>query len=309
MADAYSRGGDISGNETITDAVKMVTAGPYPLDFMIWRARTGYRDDDKFTPFKKALGSLQGTSGKVLTGNYGFMAYGPQSPTGDQQARDHWNLVNAGGYLFDMPPAIDLEYEIKAITGLVPGLLISESDLRHALRLAYGPGWGGPGAALAGLVAGLTVQYYPIDPGPFIAKADLYINTLHSLSGRWPILYGNPNIFYYVLKHGFPRSWLNCWLWIADWRNNPAPQVEDWDRFFLWQRAGDTPWVGIDKIDENFFPGTRNQLKAVLAGTGSIPTYNPNQPPAPPPAPGPDPITDLQNRMKAVEDTLKFHNL
>lgn len=312
MTDSYSRGADISGWETLKDPKQMILNGPYPLDFLIWRCRDGYRDDTQFTPFKKAFGTLQAQSGKLLTGAYSFLAYGPTAPAADKQMSDFWQLMTAGGNIFDFPPMLDLEYEVKAVTSIAGFTPLSERDLRHALRLAYGPGWGLTPGLFQTLLTSLTIQYWPIDPPSYIARADLAINSLRALSGSWPLLYGNPNLFYYILNHGFPRTWLNCKLVIADWRNNPTPQIMDWDRFFLWQRAGDTPWVGIDKIDELFFPGTRNQLKAVLNGSGTIPIYNPSAPPPPPdpgPTPGPDPLAELTKRVQVLEDIVRFHNL
>lgn len=313
MTDSYSRGADISGWETLKDPKQMILNGPYPLDFLIFRARDGYRDDVQYTPFKKAFGSLQAQSGKLLTGTYSFLAYGPTAAAADKQMTDFWTLINAGGYIFDLPPMLDLEYEIKAVTNVTfPGFVpMTDRDLRHALRLAFGPGWGLTPGLFQTLLNNLTIQYWPIDPPSYIARADLAINTLRALSGSWPLLYGNPNLFINILKHGFPRSWLNCKLVIADWRNNPTPEVTDWDRFFLWQRAGDTPWVGIDKIDELFFPGTRNQLKDVLSGKIPVPIYNPSAPPVPPVPipPGPDPLAELTKRVQALEDIVRFHNL
>ena len=126
--------------------------------------------------------------------------------------------------------------------------------------------------------------YYPL-PADYVGQVSEAIETATALQSRRPILYSSPDFLWNWcgFKNGKlpPASWLDCPLWIADWRGLAAPGYQPWSQFAFWQKKGNMKdWPGISAMDLDVWPGDRTQLKAWCADArAGIPGWS--GPPAP----------------------------
>lgn len=251
-------GADISAWETITDPNAFINEGPHPLQFVYIRAGIGRWNDEKYKMFFGQLKNIQGAEGVTLLGAYHFLTYSSGEPAGDYQVQNTWDLISAGGIEWQLPLAIDLEYEVYYSNGV---------------RLTR-----------------------PIaDPIAYLDRAVMpAIKLASDKLGRRPVLYTGPYFIKQNLFHGlgiakYDALW-ECPLWVAAWNYVPEPitsgafplkgasfdLTQIWPKYAFWQYYGDYPkggfpaWPGLNALDLNIWPGTRAELKAFCQG-GDIP--------------------------------------
>lgn len=71
-----------------------------------------------------------------------------------------------------------------------------------------------------------------------VHKAEVFVTYVHDQLGRWPGLYAGADLR--SLLNGKPNPILsNCWLWLADWRDEPH-LLPGWSEWTLWQYSGGT---------------------------------------------------------------------
>lgn len=195
-----------------------------------------------------------------------------------------WFAVRAAGHRFAM---------VKATEGLdyinpyfVPdSLLIRAAGLAratyHYARPQLPPE---PQAALYAMV--VLGQNGPLDlppvldlehsgglsPAALIDWTRRYLRTVETLTGRVPIIYTYPNFWRTAMAdsdqfHRYP-------LWIADYRDNPAPEVPGgWPTWTFWQTTDSGTIPGIHgPVDLNVYSGAQGDFHrfAQMSGlTGS----------------------------------------
>jgi len=251
-------GFDISAWETITDANAFINDGPKKLEFGYMRAGIGNFDDEKYRQFFEQLKHIQAVGGVTLLGAYQFMTY-TYGGGGAAQVQNMWSLISAGGVEFQLPPALDLEYEAFVSNGV------------RLTRPIPDP-----------------IKYLDNTVMPAIAW-------LKQKMGRLPVIYTGAYFAKDVLFHGLGKpqydDLFNCPLWVAAWNNVPEPitngvfplkgasfdLTQAWPKYAFWQFYGDYPkggypkWPGINALDLNIWPGTRAELRAFCMSGAPIP--------------------------------------
>ena len=280
-----TRGGDTSGWGEVTDANAMVN-GVNRLHIVIPRARDGYKDDVQYTKSMTKLTKTTTDLGALLLGSYSFVAY-HQAPSGLDQAKAYWSLINPGGsHLWHLPPAVDAERHTYT----------DENGVRQTWPM-------------------------PTNPQEYLNTFVLpQISYLSDAYGQRPIFYSNPDLISNYLKpvlgNAINRPILECKLFIAAYTNDLV-QPSYWDRvsqfwpsWFLWQYKGDVKdWPGVTDLDLFRYPGTRAQLKAQLAdpslpNPAYVQAVDPGGAVDVPPVvipPTPTPTTDLAGLMAKVD--------
>ena len=189
-----------------------------------------YRDPT-FAYFWKALGDLSGSS-KVYRGAYHFLS---SSTDGEAQAKAFIKLINENGGALadDMPPVVDLEWDIK--------------------RGSPDDGWSkrSPDQIMSSVLAFL--KYVEANGGPM--KKPMIYTAKSWWTGR---MGGEAN---FAQLKGYK-------IWIADYSKSSQatenPRVPNSSGFDIWQFTENAKLsVGYPKaLDANVFKGTEDQFKA-----------------------------------------------
>jgi hypothetical protein len=264
----------------VSDPTALVNTEP-PVEVVLWRGYDGWRDDPRFVEHRRQTVGLRNKNGSVLWGAYMFLGYSSTSEgggvsysaaRGDAQASNFWSLITAGGIEWQVPAAIDVEYNS----------FIDDAG---------------------------NTQRMPL-PNVFV-YADTYllpaIRKLRDLMGRLPILYSNPDIILHYLAplkgQAAYQDIFDCPLWVADY--NPVKADGNyayftgcskyWPKWLIHQTRGSVrDWPGTNNIDVNRCQGTRAQWKAWCKdATQPLPQEGLVDPvPEPEPEPTPDPAAD-----------------
>lgn len=217
------------------DPVKFAgTNGTINMDFVILRAAGAGKDDAKFSTHRNILRNLKGPSGALIWGADMFLGYAPGNPSGLTQAQDFWNLINAGGKEWEIPPEIDMEFQPKTIEG------------------------------------GKVTSYYPV-PSNYV-NGVLKPAVMHLLDkcGYYPNVYTNLNFINEVIARHMSTlanplvelEWLfKCGLHVAHYTNYETPSFKYWKTYQFWQYTNTTTWTGASSICLEKRPGTRAELK------------------------------------------------
>lgn len=95
-----------------------------------------------------------------------------------------------------------------------------------------------------------------------IKKAEIFVQTIYDLTGRWVLLYGG---WWLKWQTNRVKSTLltNCDLWIAQYGARRPTLPWKWKAYTLWQ-YGNLPRIkNCGRLDRNRFEGTWEQMKGV----------------------------------------------
>ena len=159
----------------------------------------------------------------------------------DAQAEAYWFVsrvagVDGMGGLKDLPAVLDLEYPGDWVSGVSP------------------PGY----------------RCWYMTPSQLSQWARTWLSTVHSLTGKVPILYTNSD--YWNNCDGAPADIAaNFRLWLASWGVSNPSIPRPWATWTFWQDGGaDVPGIGSG-IDHNYFCCDVRSLEALAGGAGGSP--------------------------------------
>ncbi|MFT4601953.1 MAG: lysozyme [Arenicella sp.] len=109
-----------------------------------------------------------------------------------------------------------------------------------------------------------------------LANAEKFINYVHKVTGRYPLLYCNNNVLNQITKeYGSESSFAKCPLWYARFKNTVTDFNSNcWSNYTLWQfsceinceKTGECPYnvpgTAFD-MDVNVFNGSKKELEKV----------------------------------------------
>jgi lysozyme len=103
-----------------------------------------------------------------------------------------------------------------------------------------------------------------------ISQAEKFVDRVQQRTGRTLGLYAGDDLR--SMLNGKPRPKLaECWLWLADWRDQPR-LLAGWEKWTLWQYSdgghGPEPrhCNGVATCNRSQFNGTEEQLAELFAG-------------------------------------------
>ena len=101
-----------------------------------------------------------------------------------------------------------------------------------------------------------------IGPDQLSKDIALWIDTVKDSIGRYPIIYTD---LYFWTRH-IQGDFKHCPLWVAQWENTNAPNLENtWNDWVFWQYADNGTVAGIPsangKVDLDYFHGDEMRLR------------------------------------------------
>jgi lysozyme len=105
----------------------------------------------------------------------------------------------------------------------------------------------------------LDFELNPEGASMTVAQAQIFVERIHAMTGRWPGIYGSD----YLRESA--GSFAGCWLWIADY-SVKVSIPEGWNTWTLWQFTSTATIAGIGPCDESRFNGTAAGLREFWNG-------------------------------------------
>jgi uncharacterized protein with LGFP repeats/GH25 family lysozyme M1 (1,4-beta-N-acetylmuramidase) len=129
---------------------------------------------------------------------------------------------------------------------------------------AHGANWTPDGRTLPPV---LDIEYarapldmcYGISQSQMVAWVEDFVNRMHQLTGRWPVVYTTRN-WWRACTGNYAGLGPRSPLWIAGYQGNPINLPYGWPGWTMWQYSS-TP------LDQDSFNGTEAELRALATGS------------------------------------------
>jgi GH25 family lysozyme M1 (1,4-beta-N-acetylmuramidase) len=102
---------------------------------------------------------------------------------------------------------------------------------------------------------------YNMSPAAIVAWTQDFVNTYHSKTGRYPMIYTNRD-WWSTCTGNSPAFSSTCPLVLASWASAPGTIPGGWPFQTIWQNANTYKYGG----DSDFFNGDLTQLKKLATG-------------------------------------------
>jgi len=142
---------------------------------------------------------------------------------------------------------------------------VSSGSSQATFFLAHGGGWTPDGRTLPGMIDlesenGIP-KCYGKNPANMVAWIQDFVNTYHSKTGRYPMIYTNRD--WWTTCTGDSDAFSStCPLVLASWNSVPGPIPGGWPYQTIWQYNDHSPWGG----DSDSFNGDLTRLTKLATG-------------------------------------------
>lgn len=214
----------LSGWSILDEAKFAQKSGGLSIDFFIIRAQGSGRIDRRFRShqaFAEKLG--------LPWGGDMYLSYAPGSISGLEQAKLFWEVIEAGGRTWQLPPEVDVEHQPK------------EYDASGRVKSYWQP------------------------EKDFLARwLEPAVKYLQDKLGYAPVIYCSPRIIKEWFSSSYtktPPEWLlACPLHIAHY-GVAAPDVRYWLTWTYWQATDTMDWPGVKSVCLERFNGAKEEFE------------------------------------------------